>query len=91
LLARLNGEVRSVDERSGEKNGRAWSMRFARVAFSDLDFVEVLLPDRASVRVGDAVDWVVRIEVRGGYLGVSLHGDYVHPQLVPTLSAVAGE
>ena len=93
MLARLNGEVRSIEERSGIKNDRAWSMRFARVAFADLDFVEVLLSSNdAGVREGDSVDWVIRVETRGGYLSVQHHGDYVARNVTPVpLAVVAGE
>lgn len=77
MIARLNGAVRSVETRSGEKNGKAWSMRFARVQFADLDFVEVTLNDRDDVRVGDNVDWLIRVESRGGFLSVGHFGDYI--------------
>jgi hypothetical protein len=68
---RVTGEVRDVETRTGNKDGRDWSMVVARVLFADLDFIEVTYPDKVAFpKVGDRVDLIVRVSVRGGFLSV---------------------
>jgi hypothetical protein len=80
VLARVNGQVRSIEDRSGTKNDRAWRMRTARILFADQDFAEVILSDaQTTVLVGDDVDWIVKIEARGGFLNCTFSADYPAP------------
>lgn len=77
-ILRVTGDVVRVDQKNGEKNGRAWRMSIARVLIANQSISEVTLFEDSGVRpdVGDAVDWAVDVNPRGNFLSVQYDGQW---------------
>lgn len=64
LTCRVSGEIRRVEIKSGEKNGKPWSFAVARILVADLGFAEVTIfadPSMPEPTKGSTVDLVCEV------------------------------
>jgi hypothetical protein len=81
--ARITGPVTQYRERSGEKNGRAWSFTEVTILSGGRETVQVILGDNVPVpEVGSEVDYLIQVSARAGsnpgqvFLGLSAVSAY---------------
>jgi hypothetical protein len=83
-IYRLTGTAEPVSSRTGvstpregETVGKPWEMRSQNIRVNDFVVTSVdLADDQPGYRIGEAVDLIVDVSVRKGFLSTAVRGDW---------------
>jgi hypothetical protein len=88
MLLRCTGTVLRLDPNEGisTRTQKAYRIPRATVLVEDQGVAEVNIPDILEARLskGEAVDWLVEVEVRGGFLSARFVSDLAPLSLAPS-------